>query len=76
MSDVDSQLDPTPEGAEDNETAIPAITEKPTTAEDPGNPAEENNMVEHETDTLFSSSTKFSMFGGGPKKEKKEEKRR
>jgi len=78
MSEVDSKLDPTPEGAEDNETTILAATEEPTTTEEPGNPAEENTTVEQETDRLLSSGTKttdekFSMFGGGPKREKKEE---
>jgi Ran-binding protein 1 len=79
MSEVDSNLDPAPEGAEDNETTIPATTEEPSTVEEPEKAAEENTTVEQETDRLFSSGTKttdsvFSMFGGGPKKEKKEEK--
>lgn len=64
------EVKPTAEAAE-------AVAEN-TVTEGTGQPAGEKSVTETATDAAFGAATKatdsvFSMFGGGPKKEKKEE---
>jgi Ran-binding protein 1 len=67
---VPGEVNPTAEATE-------AVAEN-TVAEGTGQPADEKSATETATDAAFGAATKatdsvFSMFGGGPKKEKKEE---